>query len=159
MTGEAIAYKSDLDIAGMTNEELGNIRDIVLLGGDLQFQVKGFVRHPSSSAASGVASDGKKVALLVEGGTITFGEDGMVGATGDALSFIDIASGVTDTSASDEAGGNENSSASNEARKLSSSPPCSRRVIKGAERKLGLKSTDGWMKNVAKKFTKRKNPN
>mmetsp|Transcript_24361 Transcript_24361/g.57916 ORF Transcript_24361/g.57916 Transcript_24361/m.57916 type:complete len:288 (+) Transcript_24361:503-1366(+) len=148
-TGEAVTYSSDLDITGLTNDELGNLKHIVLFGGDLQFQVKGFVRHQSSTTL-GDADDEKKVALLVEGGTITYGKDGMVGATGDALSFIDIASGVTgtsaldadeteDPSASDMSDETEDSSASDEARKLSSSSARPRQVSKGTERKLGRK--------------------
>ena len=94
------------------------------------------------------------MAFLVEGGTITDGKEGIIGATGDALTFIDIATGAMDTSASDEAAETENpspldgtdepedSSASDEARKLSPSMLHSRQVYKGTEqppreRKLG----------------------
>merc|ERR1739848_387995 len=59
----------------MSSRELIGLRDLVLLDGNVHFRINGFTKAPSQD----------KVTLLVEGGTVTFGEDGIVDATGSVI--------------------------------------------------------------------------
>lgn len=89
-TSEAVIWSAEKNIVGMTNRELVNLKSVALFDGDLHFHVKGFAR----------SAGGKKVVLLVEGGTITYDKDGMAEeASGDALSLMSIAFGINDNDA------------------------------------------------------------
>jgi len=87
---ESIEWTPGKIIVDMNNRELGNLKKIALLNGDLQFQVKGYARHLSSEV------EDKKVILLVEGGTVTYDKEGVADAAGDALSLINAVLGVVE---------------------------------------------------------------
>jgi len=73
-TGEAIEYSDETSVGEMSNEELINLKELILLEGDLRFVVKGHARDSVNDT----------VVLIVEGGTITFGRDHLVSSTGSA---------------------------------------------------------------------------
>jgi len=89
-TGEAIEYHDEsgasLRVVDMSPVQLMNLKHIVLLGGELFFNVKGHVKAPA----------GDKVIILVEGGTITYDGQGILDATGDPRYMLDVAFGVID---------------------------------------------------------------
>ena len=71
------------NIALMTNDELDNLKQILLMEGDVKFQIKGYARAPNGLEA---------VKLLVEGGTITYDSTGLIAdATGDAKELLEFA--------------------------------------------------------------------
>lgn len=96
---ESIEWTPDKIIVDMNNRELGNLKKIALLNGDLQFQVKGYARHLSSEV------EDKKVILLVEGGTVTYDKEGVADAAGDALSLINAVLGVVEIEGTEGNGG------------------------------------------------------
>lgn len=98
-TSEALEWTPDRNVADMTNRELQNVKSIVLLDGDLHFQVKGFARVPSK------ADGDKKIILLVEGGSVTYDKDGMADATGDALALVNAAFGLPEDIGTDGSSG------------------------------------------------------
>jgi len=73
-TGEAIEYSDETAVGEMSNAELRNLKEIILLEGDLRFVVKGHARDFINDT----------VVLIVEGGTITFGRDHLESSTGSA---------------------------------------------------------------------------
>jgi len=95
-TEDVVIYNRTTKIAEMTNDELRVLKEILLMSGDLKFQVKGYAR---GSVANG---DGKQVKLLVEGGTITYDLEGVVSATGDAQELLDFAYSVEDVETDEE---------------------------------------------------------
>lgn len=88
-TQEALDWSTKPDVLGMSTRELVGLRDLILLDGNVHFRIKGFTKAPSQD----------KVTLLVEGGTVTFGENGIVDATG---SVMDSYSMVLGSGAGDE---------------------------------------------------------
>merc|ERR1712166_731061 len=96
-TEDVVIYNRTTKIAEMTNDELRVLKEILLMSGDLKFQVKGYAR---GSVANG--GDGKQVKLLVEGGTITYDLEGVVSATGDAQELLDFAYSVEDVDTDEE---------------------------------------------------------
>jgi len=73
-TGVAVEYSDETAVGEMSNEELLNLKELILLDGDLRFVIKGHARDSINDT----------VVLLVEGGTITFGRDHLVSSTGSA---------------------------------------------------------------------------
>merc|ERR1719162_2627575 len=80
MKTEEATSRSEKNIANMSNKELDRLMNVIMTQGDVKFQVKGYSR-------SGTI-DENQVMLLVEGGTITFDPNGIMGATGDAESLL-----------------------------------------------------------------------
>lgn len=68
-------------IADMSTAQLGRIKMIELLDGTVNFHVKGFVK-PSSR---------EEIILIINGGTITYGPEGIADATDQAKYLLDIA--------------------------------------------------------------------
>lgn len=71
-TQEALDWPEEPNLLGMSTRELVGLRDLVLFDGNVHFRIKGFTRAPSRD----------RVTLLVEGGTVSFNEDGIVDETG-----------------------------------------------------------------------------
>jgi len=86
-TKEAIKWSDKTLIAEMNPQELANLKTLVFLNGDLQFDVKGYAR----------TTDNTQVIILVEGGTMTWDKEGIVSATGNALDLLVIGFGVTES--------------------------------------------------------------
>jgi hypothetical protein len=87
-TEDVIIYSDSVDVVDMSNDELNQLKVILLEDGDVKFTVKGFARPLSST-------DSTEVKLLVEGGTITYDNAGIVSSTGDAKELLDYAYGIT----------------------------------------------------------------
>jgi len=88
-TEDVKIYKDNKNIGTMTNDELDNLKEIIMLDGSLKFQIKGYSRRYEKSANDNI--DGE-VMLLVEGGTITYDTAGLISdATGDAKVLLDYA--------------------------------------------------------------------
>jgi hypothetical protein len=77
-TNEAIVWKND-NIVDATNAQLANIKELLINDGEIRFVVKGHARDPVNA----------DVIILVEGGTLRYGDEGLIGATGEALSLIE----------------------------------------------------------------------
>ena len=84
-TGEAL-FEDRTYIADMTSLQLKAVKKLVLplTNGDVEFDVKGF------------AKSGDKVLMIVEGGTITFDQEGISDSTGSAQLALDFAEVPTD---------------------------------------------------------------
>lgn len=82
-TAEALVYEDGSGIGKMSNEELHALKELILDHGNLLFSVKGHARDPVSG----------NIILLVEGGTITLDDDGIVDAHGDAKILLETAFG------------------------------------------------------------------
>merc|ERR1712194_612950 len=67
MKTEEAKFRRSMNFALLSNQELDNLIDFRLTGGDVKFQVKGYARNTGDDAAAV-----KEVMLLVEGGTITY---------------------------------------------------------------------------------------
>jgi len=88
-TEDVKIYKDDSNIGTMTNAELDNLKEIILLDGSLKFLIKGYARRYENSANYNIYGE---VMLLVEGGTITYDATGLISdATGDAKLLLDYA--------------------------------------------------------------------
>jgi hypothetical protein len=74
---------SSTTIMEKSNTQLKTLKEILLAGNDVKFQIKGYAR----------AKDGTYITLLVEGGTIVFDINGLASATGDAKILLDSAFG------------------------------------------------------------------
>ena len=85
-TGDAVIYEEAASVGQMTNEELVALREIILEEGSLRFQVKGHARDPLTD----------DVVLLVEGGSITYDEGGIIDARGDAKYMLETVYGPRD---------------------------------------------------------------
>jgi hypothetical protein len=85
-THSALFLKEGIQIAELSNKELGNLKQIVLEDGDLRFVVKGYSRDPFDAE--------KKVIVLIEGGTITYDTDGILEATGNAKLALEALYGL-----------------------------------------------------------------
>lgn len=78
-TRQALALAPEgLTLLNMSNRELADLREMVMMGGRVHFNVKGSARSPA----------GDRVVLLVEGGTLTIDDFGIADATGDARSLL-----------------------------------------------------------------------
>uniref|UniRef100_A0A7S4QVI0 EF-hand domain-containing protein n=1 Tax=Ditylum brightwellii TaxID=49249 RepID=A0A7S4QVI0_9STRA len=82
-TGAMELFYDGSSIATLPIRQLANIRQLILMGGELQFDVKGYARSPGND----------RVTMIVEGGTITYDAEGIANATGDAKSLLDMATG------------------------------------------------------------------
>jgi len=81
-TEEAIFYSNDMDIVAMSNDELKVLKEIILDEGNVKFQVKGYGRGFSDESSDPIVN------LIVEGGTLTWDEFGIVDASGDAVNMM-----------------------------------------------------------------------
>lgn len=85
-THSATVRREGLSIAELSNKELGLLEEVVLEDGDLRFVVKGYSRDPFDAE--------KKVILLIEGGTVTYDEEGILEATGNAKLALEAVYGL-----------------------------------------------------------------
>ena len=93
-TEDVMIYSSATNtIIDMSNEELNVLKVILLTDGDVKFQIKGYARSMNTDN-----DDDQQVKLLVEGGTITYDNAGIVSATGDAQELLEFAYGVNTNS-------------------------------------------------------------
>merc|ERR1712238_525180 len=74
-------HKNGVTIVDMTDKELKVLKHVILDGGSIEFAVRGYAR---------VVED-NQVALIVEGGTLLYGEEGLVNATGVADTVLTLA--------------------------------------------------------------------
>lgn len=81
-TEDVVIYTNNMNIVGMSNNELKVLKQIILDSGNIKFEVKGYGR----------SDDGSQIHLIVEGGSlITWDSDGIVTATGLAEIILDSA--------------------------------------------------------------------
>jgi len=85
-THSAIFYNDKVSIGELSNEDLGNLKEVILKGGDLKVIVKGYSRDPFDEE--------QKVIILVEGGTMTYDNAGIVAATGNAKMALEALYGT-----------------------------------------------------------------
>jgi hypothetical protein len=88
-TEDVVIYSDTRNIIDMSNEELNDLKLILLTDGDVKFQIKGYARSMNTDN-----DDDQQVKLLVEGGTITYDNAGITSATGDAQELLEFAYGV-----------------------------------------------------------------
>jgi len=84
-TQDAILYKSDTNYVAWSNDELKVLKEILLDRGNVKFIVKGFGRGFISAAQN---KNKPIVNIIVEGGTLTWDESGIVDSTGEAVNMI-----------------------------------------------------------------------
>lgn len=82
-TEEAIIFREVVSFGGLSNQELANLKILSLQDGDLQFDVKGYARNSMDDT----------VVLLVEGGTLTYDNEGITSSTGDARFLLEATFG------------------------------------------------------------------
>jgi len=82
-TDAVMFYSTDMDIAGMTNDELLVLKEILLDDDKVKFVVKGYGRGFWGSDQQHAV-----VHLIVEGGTLTWDAEGIVAASGEAVNMI-----------------------------------------------------------------------
>ena len=80
-TTDAYETSAKTKIPDMSTSQLQRIKMIELLDGTLNFHVKGFLKPASK----------QEVILLIDGGTITYGDEGITDATDQAKYLLDIA--------------------------------------------------------------------
>jgi len=83
-TEDVVIYSDTTNIVDMTNDELMNLKEILLTDGDVKFQIKGYAR----------SKDNSQIGLLVQGGTIIYDNQGLASATGDAKVLLELAYGT-----------------------------------------------------------------
>jgi len=83
-TEDVLIYSDTTNIIDMTNDQLRVLKEIILVDGDIKFQIKGYAR----------SKDNTQIGLLVQGGTIIYENEGLASATGDAKVLLDLAYGV-----------------------------------------------------------------
>jgi len=83
-TEDVLIYSDTTNIIDMTNDQLMVLKEIILVDGDIKFQIKGYAR----------SKDNTQIGLLVQGGTIIYETEGLATATGDAKVLLDLAYGV-----------------------------------------------------------------
>ncbi|OEU18068.1 hypothetical protein FRACYDRAFT_238501 [Fragilariopsis cylindrus CCMP1102] len=94
-TEDVMIYSSATNtIIDMSNDELNVLKVILLTDGNVKFQIKGYARSMNTDNDD----DDQRVKLLVEGGTITYDNAGIVSATGDAQELLEFAYGVNTNS-------------------------------------------------------------
>jgi len=87
-TAEALEQSQGAQIGLFSNDELQRLKQVIFQDGDLKFDVKGYSRGDSMSA-----NNSEKIMLLVEGGTITYDELGLVDSTGNARVLLEFTFG------------------------------------------------------------------
>jgi len=80
-TAKALVVEEVTNIVLLSNDQLQRLSQLIFLDGDLKFNVKGYSRNQTS------------IMLLVEGGTITYDEAGIIDSTGNAKALLDHALG------------------------------------------------------------------
>jgi hypothetical protein len=73
-TNEAIVWDDETLISDMSNDDLVDLKVIVLNEGAIRFDIKGFARNEIEDT----------VILLTEGGTVTYNFEGIISSTGEA---------------------------------------------------------------------------
>ena len=82
-TDAVMFYSTEMDIAGMTNDELLTLKEILLDDDKVKFVVKGYGRGFLGSDQQHAV-----VHLIVEGGTLTWDAEGIVAASGETVNMI-----------------------------------------------------------------------
>jgi hypothetical protein len=77
-TSRAIVYESGFSVVDLDNEELDRLTVLVFNDGDVKLNVQGYARDSVNDL----------VVLLVQGGTVTFGANGIVDSTGDVTILL-----------------------------------------------------------------------
>jgi len=85
-TGEAL-FEDKTNILDMDASQLMNVKKVILLDGEMQFDVMGYAK----------SSAGDQVMMIVQGGTVTFDKEGISNATDSAKLLIDLALDTTDS--------------------------------------------------------------
>ena len=85
-TRSADNQRDNVSIAELSNEDLGNLKHIILKNGDLRLKVKGYSRDPFHKD--------NKVVILIEGGTITYDTEGIFQASGNAQRALEVVYGL-----------------------------------------------------------------
>jgi len=83
-------YLDTLDVVGMKNDDLSALTDLILSEGAVELSVKGYSRSLVKN----------QVTFLVEGGTVLYGADGYVSATGTAATLLAFAADSDDNATS-----------------------------------------------------------
>jgi len=82
-------YLDTLDVVGMENDDLSAVSDIILGDGAVELSIKGYSRSLVKN----------QVTFLVDGGTVLYGTDGYVSATGTAETLLAFAAYSDDDNA------------------------------------------------------------
>lgn len=75
-TSPALTTKKGVSIHNIPKDEMEGVKKIVLHDGAISFHVKGFSKGENATV------------VLVEGGTLTFGNEGLIDTTGDDLAIL-----------------------------------------------------------------------
>jgi len=78
-TSEAIIYEDGIVIPDMSNDELVDLKMIILNDGNIRFDVKGFARNENDDT----------IILLTEGGSLTYNFEGIIYSTGQARALLE----------------------------------------------------------------------
>merc|ERR1711935_416386 len=86
-TSEAVDFEKGINVGRMSDEQLRNLKEILLEEGSLRFVIKGHARDALNDY----------VILLVEGGTLSFDDEGIVDARGEAKYILETVYGPRST--------------------------------------------------------------
>jgi len=89
-TANAIVYESDFSVVDLDNDRLDRLAILIFNDGDVKLNVQGYARDSLNDL----------VVLLVQGGTVTFGANGIVDSTGDVTILLTTANLLVDDSSS-----------------------------------------------------------
>jgi hypothetical protein len=78
-TSEAIVYQEGMVIPDMSNDELVDLKMIILNEGNIRFDIKGFARNENDDT----------IILLTEGGSLTYNFEGIIYSTGQARAILE----------------------------------------------------------------------
>jgi len=85
-TAEALVLEEGANIGLLSNDHLQRLTQVIFMDGDLKFNVKGYSRGNPTGIS-------ETIMLLVEGGTITYDDAGIIDSTGNAQALLDHAFG------------------------------------------------------------------
>jgi len=78
-TSEAIIFEDGISIPDMSNDELVDLKMLILDDGNIRFDVKGFARNENDDT----------IILLTEGGSLTYNFEGIIHSTGQARALLE----------------------------------------------------------------------
>merc|ERR1712194_48556 len=78
-TSEAIIFEDGISIPDMSNDELVDLKMLILDDGNIRFDVKGFARNINDDT----------IILLTEGGSLTYNFEGIIYSTGQARALLE----------------------------------------------------------------------